>query len=253
MPARALIVLLVILNLGLATWWLLRPAPPAPMPWSQPEGVPRLRLLGEGPPVPAGADASAAPADAPMDPPGTGEGTVIAAPGDGTSGDAPAPSPASALRCTSFGPYPDAAAVARARTALQPFAPAHVRVRDEVEAPRGWRVVIEPRPDRAAADALALRIREAGFDDLLVVASGEDANGIALGRYGSESSARRREASLREAGFPALAQPIGGATSHWLDLAAGPGFDAAAAARATEAGQALAVDCAGIVDAPGAR
>src|SRR5690606_2274457 len=124
-------------NLGLATWWLLRPTPPAPMPWSQPEGVPRLRLLGEGPPVPAGADASAAPADAPMDP------------------------PASALRCTSFGPYPDAAAVARARTALQPFAPAHVRVRDEVEAPRGWRVVIEPRPDRAAADALALRIREA--------------------------------------------------------------------------------------------
>src|SRR5690606_41647514 len=47
MPARALLVLLVMLNFGVATWWLLRPGPLPARPWVQPEGVPALQLLGE--------------------------------------------------------------------------------------------------------------------------------------------------------------------------------------------------------------
>lgn len=214
------------LNVGVGLWWALRPPAAAPEPWSQSAGVPRLQLLGEV-------------ADA-----------VV-----GLSEPPPESAAAStSLRCMAFGPFDSAAAVAEARVALQPLGAAHMRVRDVVEAPRGWRVLMPPQVDRAAADALAERIRQAGFDDLVVVSSGEDTNAIALGLYGSEPAARRREASLRAAGFPAQARPMGNAvTTHWLDVAAGPGFDADAARRAAAAPRLREIDCAGVVEAGAAR
>ena len=251
------------LNFGVATWWLLRPGPLPPTPWVQPEGVPALRLLaearaapfpattGQADAAPDGADAAAAAAA-----PGTGPEAAHASPAAAATEAVPpaiataGTATASALRCMSFGPYADASSVAAARSTLQPLGAAQTRVRDVVDAPRGWRVAMAPQPDRAAADALAGKIREAGFDDLLVIPSGDEANGIALGRYGSEAAARRRESSLRAAGFPAQAQPLGDvSTRHWLDLAAGPAFDAAAARSAAGAREARDIDCAGVVAA----
>lgn len=284
MPLRALLVLLVMLNFGVATWWLLRPSPPAPAPWAQPAEVPRLQLLDEavaareaaGPG--AGGDAAAvdgAAVDAPAVDGEEGEPALEDAAGAADEGGAPSPGPSaadaaaapatpaaaaqppagiataapasSAMRCTSFGPFADAASVAAARAALQPLGAARMRVRDAVQAPRGWRVMLAPQADRAAADALAAQIRAAGFDDLLVVPSGDEANAIALGRYGSEATARRREAALRTAGFPAQAQPLGDVVvEHWLDVAAGPAFDVAAARAASAAAEARGIDCAGV-------
>ncbi|HEL7736631.1 TPA: SPOR domain-containing protein, partial [Stenotrophomonas maltophilia] len=43
MLTRALIVVLAILNLGVACWWLLRDAPQKPAPPPQPAGVAELR------------------------------------------------------------------------------------------------------------------------------------------------------------------------------------------------------------------
>lgn len=43
---RAAIVLLLVLNLGVAAWWVLHDAPPAPAV-PQPSGVPRLQLIDE--------------------------------------------------------------------------------------------------------------------------------------------------------------------------------------------------------------
>ena len=54
MLIRAAIVLLLVLNLGVAAWWVLHDAPPAPAV-PQPSGVPRLQLLDES--TPAGDDA----------------------------------------------------------------------------------------------------------------------------------------------------------------------------------------------------
>lgn len=243
------------LNVGVATWWLLRPGPSAPVAWTQPPEVPRLQLLGETVAQPGnGAEPAATGDRAPDQRPDAGDaarGTV-----NGGVPDAAEPATADAtgaIRCTSFGPFSDAASVAGARSALQPLGAVHMRVRDVVEAPRGWRVAMAPQADRAAADALAAKIRSAGFDDLLVVPSGEEANAIALGRYGSESAARRRESTLRAAGFPARAQPLGdAATRHWLDIAWGPGFDVATARRAAAAPQTQDIDCATVVD-PAAR
>lgn len=269
MPARALLVLLVMLNFGVATWWLLRPGPLPPTPWIQPEGVQPLRLLGEAddgadrtaagqatemggnPDVAAGSGAGGTdPAEAAVPQPAAepAPAAVASAAGVPAVDAVTAPAPASPLRCLSFGPYANAASVAAARGALQPLGATRTRVRDVVDAPRGWRVAMAPQSDRAAADALAARIREAGFDDLLVIPSGDEANAIALGRYGSEPAARRREAALRGAGFPAQAQPLGDAsTRHWLDFAAGPTFDAAAARTTADAAEAREIDCADVV------
>ena len=258
MPVRALLVLLVMLNVGVATWWVLRPAPPAPAPWVQPADVPRLQLLGEEPGAQAAVEPGAGVAAATLDEAIADQVTLdeaaaaraAAAPAvDGIEEAASA-----ALRCSSFGPFADAASVATARGVLQPLGAARMRVRDVVQAPRGWRVVMAPLPDRAAADALATKIRGAGFDDLLVVPSGDEANGIALGRYGSESSARRRESALRTAGFPAQAQPLGETVvSHWLDVVAGPAFDAAAARTAAAAAQVQDIACGSVLVADAAR
>jgi hypothetical protein len=46
MLIRAAIVLLLVLNLGVAAWWVLHDVPPAPAV-PQPSGVPRLQLLDE--------------------------------------------------------------------------------------------------------------------------------------------------------------------------------------------------------------
>lgn len=280
MPARALFVLLVMLNFGVATWWLLRPGSLPPSAWAQPEGVPRLQLLGEAqagaaagedvgadgaagmpegdegtvPGVdeasPASAEESAGTAPAAAQPSAPAVAAAVAPAAEAPAQGASAPS----LRCLAFGPYADASSVAAARGALQPLGAARMRVRDEVDAPRGWSVSLAPQSDRAAADALAARIRGAGFDDLLVIPSGEQANGIALGRYGGEAAARRREAALRAAGFPAQARPLGDAsTRHWLDVAVGQGFDADAARGAAGAARVQDVDCAGVIAAAGAR
>ncbi|HYM87136.1 MAG TPA: SPOR domain-containing protein, partial [Pseudoxanthomonas sp.] len=68
----------------------------------------------------------------------------------------------------------------------------------------------------------AQRIGTAGFDDYLVVNSGDQLNGIALGRYGSREAAERRQSALAAAGFAAQLQAIGqeGAAQWWLDVEA---------------------------------
>ena len=112
MLIRALIVLLIALNLGAAAWWISRPAvQPAALP-EQPAGVARLQLLGERgvmakarvvPPVPVPAvvptPAEAAPIEAAPPP-------VVAA---------------AAMQCFSIGPFDNdaAATAATARIAAQ--------------------------------------------------------------------------------------------------------------------------------------
>ena len=65
---------------------------------------------------------------------------------------------------------------------------------------------------------MAERIKAAGISDWYLLNEGADANGIALGRYGSEESARRREAELRAKGIAAQAEPLGDTTAQsWLD------------------------------------
>ena len=218
MFARALIVLLLVLNAGVATWWAMRKPALSPAA-EQPHGVARLQLLAEVPTHAAAQSPASHPAAVP-----------------------------SASQCFTFGPFADAAAVATARMHLQPLA-ISVAPREQIATPaRGWRVQLRPQATPEAAQAMAQRIAAAGFNDLLVVREGPEANAIALGRYRGEEPARRRAAALVAAGFDARAEPLGEArTATWLDVAAGPGFDAAVAQVAAAAPQQRTIDCAAAV------
>ncbi len=239
MTLRASIVLLAVLNLGVAAWWLLRPdAVQAPVV-DPPSGIARLQLLSERvgrPPAPVEAVASAGPDQ-------TEAPTVPAA-----AAAAAAEAPAAAERCYSFGPFADAVTLATAQAALRPGA-LRLRTRETREGGgRGWRVYLPAAADRAAANANADRLKAAGFTDLLVVGDGAEANSVALGRFSSEPRAQQHAQALRAAGFEAArAEPLGEVRiARWIDLAAAAGFDAAAARRASGATQSRATDCAGV-------
>lgn len=219
MFARALIVLLLVLNFGVALWWATRAEPATPAPGSAPAGLTRLQLLSEVPrrtlPAPM---ASAAP--------------VAQAPAT------------TRMHCFAFGPYADAAALAAARVRLQSQATS-MRVRETpAAAASGWQVVLPPFADRAAAQAAAERIQAAGFEDYYVQPEGANANGIALGRYGNEAAARRRQAALQAAGFRAQAQPLGAVRiRYWLDAALPATLEAAVTRSAIGAAQSSPLDC----------
>ena len=224
MFARALIVLLVILNLGVAAWWLLRADPPAPASTPHPRGVPRLQLVSE---TAAGARAQVAvpQADEPL----------TAAPSPvGSEPVAPAPAivetghpPATAALCFSFGPFSEAATASAAQAKL-PAGARRARIRSETLRRSGaWIVLMPPQADRSAAQALARRIDAAGYKDYYVIAEGASINGIALGRFGVEEAARRHQAALQAAGFQAQLQaPASAGSATWLDVETSPPFDA---------------------------
>ena len=151
MLLRALIVLLVVVNLGVAAWWATRAPPPAPAAPATPAGVPRLQLLREAP-------RPARPAPAP-------EAT-----------------PATPTQCFRFGPFATPAALRRAYARVLPQV-IRADSREETSgAASGWRVYMPPLPSRAEAQAVVDRLTAAGIDDLMLVPDGAEANGIALGR-----------------------------------------------------------------------
>ncbi|OHE83115.1 MAG: hypothetical protein A2190_02105 [Lysobacterales bacterium RIFOXYA1_FULL_69_10] len=116
--------------------------------------------------------------------------------------------------------------------------------REPIDSGQGWRVLIPPRDTMDEAQALVRRIDEAGIDDYLVMREGADARAIALGRYGSEATARRRVEAMADAGFDdAVAQPLGDAAQVWLDITAAGDFNAEAARTATGAAQREPRDC----------
>jgi len=242
MLARALVVLLLVLNLGVAAWWTLR-APPAAAPdFVPPAGVARLQLVNEArsaenvaTPAPPPATSPPAPAAAP---------TVAATSAVPSNGASPASATTSA-RCYSVGPFADSAAASNAREVLLAVATRVVpREQRTGGSARGWRVVLPPAASPEDAAATAQRIAAAGFNDYFIVRQGAEANSIALGRYRNEDGARRRAESLVAAGFPARAEPLGDArTSVWLDLVARPEFDPARAEAAVQV-PARELDCA---------
>lgn len=237
MLARALIVLLLILNLGVALWWVGREPPPPESAPQHAAGVELLELLTA--PV---ADATAAPPPAP-----TPVATVVPAdPQPAPPPSAPAPGAAqSAAVCRSLGPF-DAAGAARAEAQLRPRVRTLSVRQTQGETGRGWRVLMRGQPGREAASATAARLAAAGFRDYYLMPVADDGTvAIALGRYSSESAARRHQQALATAGFPAVAEPLGepGATRYWLDVAVGAEAELAGLQRASGAARSEARAC----------
>ena len=217
MLLRAAIVILLMLNLGAAAWWLARPRV-VDASVGRPAQVdgPSLRLVGE--PMPA-APVMAPVASAPT-------AAIVAAPPSEQ-----AASVANAPVCLRFGPFADGTARDAARTALSAAGVAASPRDTAARSARGWKVSMPPFASREEATAMAERIKAAGINDLYVMGEGPEANSIALGRFGGEEAARRREAELRAKGFPAQASPLGGNPAQWwLDVRLSANADRAAVA-----------------------
>ncbi len=266
MLIRALIVLLVFLNLGVAGWWLGGPAQIEP-PAKPLQAVAQLELVAPSaalplpepaiapptppaPPAPETQEAAPAPLTPSPAPTASSESVAAppasaAAPASPAQASVPPPSPTAAETCLALGPFDSAETARAARGRLQP-APRRAQVRSESAPARAYSVILPPLADRSAAQAMVERIAQAGFTDYMIINTGETANGVALGRYGSREAALRRQADLRKAGFSAQLQPVGeeGASQWWLDVAlpAGAGDSAAVRAQA-QAPRAATRDC----------
>ncbi|PJK11382.1 hypothetical protein CO608_02745 [Lysobacteraceae bacterium NML08-0793] len=224
MFARMLLVWLLVMNLGVLAWWgLHRPAAAESGAVLDP-AIPRLELLEESGPLPQSAPVQEAqmPQDLPLP-------------------EIPTPLPevaeaASATQgkrvCASFGPFSEAPDSAAASLRA---AGATVKLRQESGGSRGYNVQLPPLASAEEANAMAARLRAAGFGDLIVIKQGEQQNGIALGRFGSEENARRHQAALRAKGFQAQILQSVGSGRFWLDVEAPAGFDRAAQRRAIKA------------------
>lgn len=198
---RALIVLLVILNLGVAAWWWGRSEPVAEAPPAAPVGVATLELV-----TPARTDVnarqSAQAAAQPRAP------AVVA------------DLPANAV-CFRAGPFTDRGSAERSASPLGSRV-LRARARELPAAgASGYRVLLPPSASREQAQALAQRVGAAGFNDYLVVNDGDEANSVALGRYRSRDAALRRQDEMMAAGFDAQVRASGRgvATQWWLELA----------------------------------
>ena len=180
MLLRAALVMLVMLNLGAALWWISGAQGAVAPPAAVTADAPQLRLLHEAVPAPVETTTPAQPMPAAAEP-SSGSGVA------GARMDVPA-----APVCLRFGPFADAGASQAAGAALARVGVRTIARQTPARATRGWKVVTSPFASREAAVAMAERLRAAGVSDLYVMGEGPDANSIALGRYGSEDAARRR-------------------------------------------------------------
>ena len=230
MLLRATLVILVMLNLGAALWWISGAQGAVAPPAAVTADAPQLRLLHEAVPAPVETTTPAQPMPAAAEP-SSGSGVA------GARMDVPA-----APVCMRFGPFADAAASQAAGGALARVGVRTIARQTPARATRGWKVATSPFASREAAVAVAERLRAAGVSDLYVMGEGPDANSIALGRYGSEDAARRRQADLRGKGVEAIAQPLGGGPmQEWLDARLPAGTDPASLPQVAPA---RALDCA---------
>ncbi|MEN5207366.1 SPOR domain-containing protein [Stenotrophomonas terrae] len=264
MLTRLLIVLLAILNVGVALWWMApRAEPVAAVPRAEP-GVVTLEVLPApaaentavaAPPAAAVAATAAAapliaapvaaakPAEAAPAPAAVATSTVQAPPAEAKPAE---PKPAAAVQCASLGPYASQAQAQAALAALGADA-ARPRLREVPgKAANSYRVLIAPAASREEAQATAKRIVDAGFSDYFIVSQGEEANAVALGQYRNREGAERRLASLTAAGFPAKLAASGTeiAPSWWVDAATAGTATPASLKQRAAAAQQQSLDCA---------
>jgi hypothetical protein len=198
MLLRALILLLVCMNLGVAGWWLLhREAQARPLPANEP-GIATLTLYSEA-----------------------GRGAAQRA-----SSAASAPAVSADAVCQSLGPFETAQSLRGAMDALLTKVE-RIQFREvEATALRGYRVYLPAAADRAQAQATARALSEKGITDYYVVTAGEQLNTVSLGIFRELENASKRRDEVVRLGYNAVVEPRTEPVKQWwIDLAAAPGFD----------------------------
>jgi type IV secretory pathway VirB10-like protein len=273
MLTRALIVVLAILNLGVATWWLLRDEPArAPLP-PPPTGVAELRWLPGGTDAAVAAQASAAaPTEALVEREAAPATAVAAAPAPAAATPAapgkpaepvkapepmaavakPAPepvaekpaAPAVPPRCLALGPFADRAAASAAQSrAGNLLSQARLREQPAASGTARYRVLLPAAASRDDAQATVKRIVAAGLSDYYIISQGDETNAIALGQYRNREGAERRMAAVQAAGFQPRLVASGDAGQWWLEGQLATGGEPAQAQQRSGAAQQRSLEC----------
>ncbi|KFN42646.1 SPOR domain-containing protein [Arenimonas oryziterrae] len=198
---RAILLLLVCMNLGVAAWWGLHAEPArARLPATDP-GVSSLTLLSE-----AENRANLA----------TPTGELAAAPE--TLGAAPV--------CLSIGPFGTPADLRRAMNTLLPQV-GRIQYREVAATSlRGYRVFLPAAGNREQALATARELAAHGITDYYVVTAGDQQNTVSLGIFRDLANARTRHDEIAALGYDATIEArTEQAPQWWIDVAASTGFD----------------------------
>ncbi|MBS0576317.1 MAG: SPOR domain-containing protein [Proteobacteria bacterium] len=200
MLPRALVLLLLVMNLGALAWWGLHAAPPSSPAPTTDVGTPTLVLLSESEKVQR-----------------KGSSDEMAA--------APVPD-AATPRCQTVGPFAAPADVRRATDILAPLV-GRIRQRDATgTAATGYRVYVAALASRDAALEAARQLAAKGINDYYVVTTGDQQNTISLGLFQDLGNATKRRDDVRKLGFDARLDPkIGPVQQYWLDITVAPDFD----------------------------
>ncbi|HPA00759.1 MAG TPA: SPOR domain-containing protein [Chiayiivirga sp.] len=224
MLTRALIALLLTMNMVLALWLALRPAPAdggAASPASS-RGIPTLRLLSEEEDLAAARVESAAEPDGPPE---------------------PTPDP-DRLLCLEIGPFLTQSDLRRAMNAMTPLAERLQFRETRALANRGYWVYLPAQGSRDAALATARTLSSKGLRDYYVVTAGERENTISLGLFREEGNARQRHEQVRALGFDAQLQPRSDEIpNYWIDLMGDSTVDWAARIAGYPGAEGKAVPC----------
>ena len=204
MLARALLVSLLLMNLGVAAWWGLRTPPPEPRPPALDPATAPLRLLSE------------------TEAPDTGLITAAAEAVGQPAPEGAAPPQA----CLQIGPFLTQADLRRAMGALTPSA-SRIQFRENrVLTNRGFWVFLPAQGTREAALAAARELSAQGLRDYYVVTAGDQENTISLGLFRDRGNAETRQREVQALGFaPQLEERTEEIPNYWIELAAAPGLD----------------------------
>ena len=249
MISRALVAILLMMNLGVAAWALWGPAPdPARARDAAISAIPRLRLLAEAEPVAAPLPAAAEIGNAQLvasdavvtgsvpalaSPPahepdvaadhavaGAAGAVADAGPGTAVVTDGEPPAPDVTYHCFSIGPFV-AIDDLRRTSALIENAVQRQQVREVRSSEvRGYRVYLAAFASRQEAMDAARMLQEKGLRDYYVVTAGEQENTVSLGLFRDLSNAEARREMVRGFGFePRLEPRQQELTRWWLDIA----------------------------------
>ncbi|MCX7556311.1 SPOR domain-containing protein [Xanthomonadaceae bacterium JHOS43] len=204
MLSRALIALLLTMNLGVALWLWLRPASPSPEWQARTEDdMPTLVLLNEEDSEAETLDDAAEPDSPPQPTPGLDR-----------------------LVCVEIGPFLTQADLRRAMNALTPSAERLQFRETRALASRGYWVYLPAQGSRDTALATARELSGKGLRDYYVVTAGERENTISLGLFRELSNAQQRHAQVRALGFDAQLQSRSDEIpNYWIDLAVDTEFE----------------------------
>ena len=198
MFVRMLFLLLLALNIGVASWLYFVPEAAVSSAPATEAGVPKLELLSE------------------RERPGEASAAELAA----------APESTADLRndsCTSIGPFATQADMRAALNALTPLV-SRIQYREaHATETRGYWVYLPATSSREQALAMARQLSARGVRDYYVVTAGDQQNTISLGLFRDKGNAEKRRGEVAALGFaPELITRTEELPVYWLDFATDP-------------------------------